>query len=87
MTLWLILSLTEAGKDFLPPPLAMRFGSCARRQCVEIEVMNDAVLEDNEVFNVTLSLAPNTSSNIQLGHITTMDVVIIDMDGECLAFY
>ena len=74
------ISLLEDGSDYVSPSNLLEFESCATRQCLEIEILNDLVLEDDESFNVTLSLDAGTSKNILLG-VTTAEVLIIDADG------
>ena len=76
------ISLSENGSDYVAPSNRLEFESCATRQCLEIVIFNDLVLEDDESFNVTLSLDAGTSKNILLG-VTTAKVLIIDADGIC----
>ena len=52
---YLYLSLSETPVDYgelLDAPVV--FPPCERRSCVDIPIVNDDVLENSELFNVTL---------------------------------
>ena len=45
---------------------------------VEITIINDAVVEENEKFNITLILLPTNNTRVTLGVRSTATAVIID---------
>ena len=69
--------------DYVAPPVLLRFEACSARECVDIEIIDDKVLEENENFTVTFMLDSGASKDILLGDTTTAQVtIILDTDGE-----
>ena len=67
--------------DYVAPPALLRFEACSARECVDIGIIDDKVLEENEIFTVTLMLDSGASKDILLGGTTTAQVTILDTDG------
>ena len=57
------------------------FAACDRRQCVNLTIVDDQVLEDTESFNVDLSRTTDLDARITLDP-TAAVVDIIDNDSE-----
>ena len=59
------------------------FGACDKRNCVNLTITNDELLEETEIFEVTLERTLNLDSRIILEPVTT-EINIIDDDGIML---
>ena len=62
----------------------LTFGACDTRQCTEIAIMDDVIVELTESFLVTLERTPGLDSWITLDPVDG-EVVITDDDGVCSA--
>ena len=49
--------------------------------CRAIVIEDDTVVEENEIFYVTLSKAPETNETITINS-TTLEVIVLDRDGK-----
>ena len=58
------------------------FGNITRRQCVNVNITDDAVREDAETFTVTLEKPVNGSLRKILIHPAMVTVTILDNDGK-----
>ena len=60
----------------------LRFGACAKRQCLTVDIINDNLIEDTETFTVTLQHPPTGggTDSIVLDP-TVATVTIKDEDG------
>ena len=59
------------------------FGACQIRECVDITIVDDVVLENVESFLVNLESTPGLDSRITLNR-TRAEVQIIDNEGYCV---
>ena len=75
---YILCSLT-AGADYSPVSEFVVF-SLAPRECVEVFILEDAILEQNEVFFVDLD---TTDTDVDLPT-QPSTVIILDNDGVCL---
>ena len=74
------LYLIVPNVDFNLMRSTLRFGACQKRNCVDVTIINDTVLENTETFTVNLQKPP------YLGNEFTVDpssevVAIVDDDG------
>ena len=53
------------------------------RQCFEVNITDDRVLEETEIFRLRLTLAEGSSISVNINP-NTSDVEIIDDDGETI---
>ena len=58
------------------------FTACQRRSCVNVTIIEDGILENEELFNVTLERTPGLDDRITLDPINGV-VQINDNDGMC----
>ena len=56
------------------------FGACDKRVCVNLTITNDELLEETEIFEVTLRRTLNLDRRIILAPVTA-EINIIDDDG------
>ena len=70
----------SAGLDFTPLTQAQSFipGFQTARQCTNVQVLNDNILESDETFSVTLS---STDGSVNFANQSSV-VTIIDNDGQ-----
>ena len=63
-------SFAVASMDYTAVSALMMFDSCDTRQCMEIAIMNDGILENTESFSVTLVRTPDLDPRITLDPVT-----------------
>ena len=70
------------GEDYtaLPDPFVLRFGSCQKRQCSNVTIINDDKLEGTESFNVSLEAGRGVNSRFVFDP-QEVSVTITDKDG------
>ena len=68
--------------DYSAVSTILMFAACQMRSCVNISIVNVAVLENIETFAVTLARTSGLDSRIVLNPVNGV-VEIIDNDGEC----
>lgn len=66
--------------DYDPVSTILEFGACDIRQCTEILIVDDMVMELAESFSVNLERTSDLDSSITLDPVRT-DVQITDNDG------
>ena len=71
--------------DYDDVSTTLSFSACENQSCVDIIIVNDALHEQVETFNVTLERTPGLNENITLHPMDTV-IEIIDDDGM-LHFY
>ena len=72
------------GADFTASMQTVTFiVDSGQRQCVEIDIMDDPVVEGDEPFSVGFELPPG----VQLGLFSETTITILDDDGMCIIFW
>ena len=66
--------------DYEPLSTLLIFNTCDTRQCTNITIKNDAVLENTESFCVNLLRTPDLDSRITLDPVLA-EIEITDNDG------
>ena len=69
--------------DYDSVPNTLAFGACDTRQCTEIPIVNDMIVEMNESFFVTLEMTSDPDSRITLD-LVDGEIEITDNDGWCI---
>ena len=71
-----------SGGDYTVPenPARLRFPSCDDRYCTDVRIINDNVVEQLELFTVSLWRSEGTGNEIQLEP-AEMEIIITDNDG------
>ena len=78
----MILYSAVAPMDYGALSTILMFAGCQNRNCVNISIEDDAVVENAELFNVTLKRTPNLDSRIILNPMDGV-IEITDDDGMC----
>ncbi len=68
----------------------MTFGPGANdRQCIDITILNDSMVEVTETFTAAIVISPEDSNFVQLGVPPTTLINIIETDSKlsCISFY
>ena len=71
---------TVTPMDYIDLSTILSFPACGTKQCVDVTIVNDEVLENVESFNVTLERTPGLDMRIILDPVDGV-VEIIDDDG------
>ena len=66
--------------DYVSVSTTLEFGSCDTRQCTEIPIVDDMIVELTELFFVTLERTPGLDSRITLDPVDG-EIEISDDDG------
>ena len=66
--------------DYESVDIVLMFDSCEKRRCVDVVIVDDILLEDTELFDVTLERPPELDNRITLTPIDG-EIEIIDDDG------
>ena len=83
-----LLAPPGAGSDFEGLTERLIVPECARRVCVNITLIDDAVVEDIEEFSVTLQKGLNYALNDQIIYFNReASCVIIDSDSKIFHIY
>ena len=75
-----VLSSTAAPMDYGAVDAILMFDTCQRRSCVDVVIVNDAVLENMELFTVTLERTSGVDHTIELNPVDGQ-IEITDNDG------
>ena len=81
-----IIMCTGGGVDFDSDPITVTFGPSVRRVDVQVPLTRDAVIENEERFQLRLMI-PSTNSFIRLGSINTAIGRIEDSTGMSLNYF
>ena len=76
--------VTVSPDDYSGNSTDLMFGLCSQKQCVNISISDDGILEEPEVFTVSLERPPGLTDYIELVD-KKKKVTIIDDDGKYLA--
>ena len=80
---WKSFVLSSDSQDLLPINQTLEgFGNITRRQCVNVNITDDAVHEDAETFTATLEKTFNGNLPKILIHPAMVTVTILDNDGK-----
>ena len=63
----------------------LSFAPCDRRQCAEVVIMNDVILEETESLFVILTRVPGLDTRITLNPVDA-EIEIIDDDGTIYSY-
>ena len=76
------LNCTGGGRDFLVlnQDLTITAASNGSRECFDITIIDDSIIEDTESFQVSLTSA---TENVVVTNSSSATVRIIDNDGRC----
>ncbi|CAI8026680.1 FRAS1-related extracellular matrix protein 2 [Geodia barretti] len=74
------------GSDYRVRDPTLRFGACAMRQCLTVDIIDNNLIEDAETFNLTLIHLPRGSTDDITLHPTVATVTIEDEDMVIVAF-
>ena len=66
--------------DYIGPSTILRFPTCGTRQCVNVSIVDDDVLENVESFYVTLERTPGLDVRITLDPVD--GIISITDDGQ-----
>ena len=75
------LSLTVSPMDYAGLSTILMFSACETRQCLNVTVFEDQVLEETESFNAVLNRTDNLDTRITLNPVNAA-VYIIDNDSK-----
>ena len=68
------------GSDYRVRDPTLRFGACAKRQCLTVDIIDNNLIDDAETFNLTLIHPPRGSTDDITLHPTVATVTIEDED-------
>ena len=71
------------GVDYAPGPYSISFFPNQTLAPLTIAIINDYVLEDNEMFHLTIS-ASSLPNNVNVGKPDQATMIIEDDDGNCV---
>ena len=75
--------LTAAELDYIPPDDTLRFSAGELRDCFDIQLVDDRILEEDiEIFNVRVMATEGSGNDIIFSR-DTLEVRIVDDDGMC----
>ena len=80
--MYLFLNCTGGGRDFLVlnQDLTITAASNGSRECFDITIIDDSIIEDTESFQVSLTSA---TENVVVTNSSSATVRITDNDGRC----
>ena len=77
----LLFACAVSPDDFTSVNTSLTFAPLQSRVCVNVTIIMDNVVEQTESFSVSI-IAENMYDNIELGPRTSLDITIINDDGE-----
>ena len=63
---WFTSIFTEESLDYIGLSRLLSFAACDKKQCVDVEIVDDLVDEPQEKFVITLERTPDLNSRIML---------------------
>ena len=79
---YLSFHLTELNFEYDLKEAELRFSACAKRQCLNVAILEDLLLEETETFTIHLEKSLGLSNEFTVDPSVKV-INITDNDGEC----
>ena len=81
VSLYQTIPATVSSMDYMGLSTVLMFSACERRQCLNVTITEDLVLEETEYFNATLTRTGSLDTRITLDPVNAV-INIIDNDSK-----